>query len=113
MKPRTEERPWGSFREFIKNEPATVKIITVKAGEALSLQVHKQRREFWKILSGNPTVTIGSEVSAANPGDEFFVEPEIAHRISAAATDATILEISLGNFEETDITRLEDNYGRS
>jgi mannose-6-phosphate isomerase-like protein (cupin superfamily) len=37
------ERPWGNFRQFTKNEFSTVKIITVRPNETLSLQSHSRR----------------------------------------------------------------------
>ena len=39
-----DERPWGAFERFTLNEPSTVKIITVNAGQTLSLQRHEHRR---------------------------------------------------------------------
>ena len=59
--PYHEDRPWGSFERFTLNEPSTVKIITVKSGEAFSLQKHKGRDEWWKILQGDGTATIGGQ----------------------------------------------------
>jgi mannose-6-phosphate isomerase-like protein (cupin superfamily) len=112
IKPYTEERPWGNFERFTQNESSTVKIITVKAGEGLSLQYHAKRAEFWKVLAGAPTITIGEKISQAKPGDEFFVAPQEKHRIQAGESEARILEVALGEFDETDIVRLEDKYGR-
>ncbi|MEK7564286.1 MAG: phosphomannose isomerase type II C-terminal cupin domain [Patescibacteria group bacterium] len=108
----TEERPWGKFEQFTHNEISTIKIITVKTGEAFSLQSHKNRREFWKILSGSPEVTIGDSVVTASKGDEFNVPPMTKHRVRSVGVDTEILEIVLGIFDENDITRLEDKYGR-
>lgn len=113
MKTFTVERPWGKFEQFTQNEPVTVKIITVNTGEAFSLQYHKKRTEFWQILSGNPEVFIGDKVILAKPGDKFEVSPETNHRIQARDFQAEILEISLGEFDEDDIVRLEDKYGRA
>jgi mannose-6-phosphate isomerase-like protein (cupin superfamily) len=114
MKPFTEDRPWGNFRQFTHNEPSTVKIITVKAGEAFSLQYHNHRTEFWHILSGDPQVTCGEKVIRAKPGDEFLIEPKMHHRVAAGKTDTVFLEVAFGDFNETgDIIRLEDNYGRA
>ncbi|MBU4480413.1 phosphomannose isomerase type II C-terminal cupin domain [Patescibacteria group bacterium] len=108
----TEKRPWGEFKEFTKNEKATVKIITVKAGEKISLQLHHNREEFWKVLSGNPTIQIGEEKTEAKTGDEFFVPKETKHRISANDSSAEILEIAFGEFDENDEVRFDDDYGR-
>jgi len=105
-------RPWGSFIEFTKNDPTTVKIIIVNPNEEFSLQYHKNREEFWRVLSGNPTITIGDKEFTAKKGDEFIVEKGENHRISAEDTEARILEISFGEFDENDIVRLKDKYGR-
>jgi len=112
MKSHTETRPWGNFEEFTKNEKSTVKILTIKAGERLSLQLHHKREEFYKILSGNPIIQIGDMKKEAKVGDEFFIHKEEKHRISAQNETAKILEISFGDFDENDELRIEDDYGR-
>lgn len=111
--PKTSQRPWGNFRQFTNGEPSTVKIITVETGERLSLQYHHHRQEFWMVLSGQPEVTIGTEVKKAEPGDEFKIAETVPHRLAAPSGPAEILEISFGQFDENDIVRLEDDYGRS
>ena len=113
LKPFTEERPWGGFREFTLNSPSTVKILFVKKGEAFSLQTHHKRIEFWRVLVGTPDITIGDKIITAKVGDEFEIHPETNHRISAANDDVEVLEIARGEFDESDITRLEDKYGRT
>lgn len=112
MKSTTHTRPWGTFVEFTKNELSTVKILIVNPGEEFSLQYHKNRREFWRVLSGTPTVIIGNEKINAKEGDEFTVEKGEQHRISAKDSEARILEISFGEFDEDDIVRVKDKYGR-
>jgi len=108
----TEKRPWGFFTQYIKNEQATVKIISVKEGASLSLQYHQNREEFWHVLSGIGTVTIGKKKYIAKAGKEFVVPPTVLHRISAT-TPLLILEIATGMFDEADITRVQDEYGRA
>ncbi|OGI95735.1 mannose-6-phosphate isomerase [Candidatus Nomurabacteria bacterium RIFCSPLOWO2_01_FULL_42_17] len=113
FKPFQEERPWGNFRQFTHNSLSTVKIIFVKKGEAFSLQYHNHRTEFWKVLSGTPEITLGESIINAKFGDEFVILPKTNHRVYAASTDAEILEISSGDFDENDIVRIEDKYGRA
>ncbi len=110
--PFVERRPWGEFRQYTKNESVTVKTIFVKSGEILSLQYHKKRDEFWRILRGTPEVTIGETVTSAKIGDEFKIPVGVLHRVKAVGSDAEFLEISFGEFDEDDIVRTEDNYGR-
>jgi len=107
-----EERPWGYFRQFTKNEETTVKIIVVNSGEQLSLQSHERRGEFWKITKGSGLVEIGDEKKDASIGDEFIILKGQKHRITAGAEGAEFIEISFGDFEEGDIVRYEDKYNR-
>ena len=111
-KPYHEERPWGAFIEFSKNTPSTVKLLTVNAGEALSLQKHTKRSEFWRIISGNGYITIGNTRTTATPEAEFFIPSNTEHRIEAGNQLLVVLEIAFGTFEDNDIIRLEDRYGR-
>jgi len=112
MKSITHTRPWGSFIEFTKNKPSTVKILVVAPGEEFSLQYHRNREEFWRVLEGTPVVIIGDKEFSAKQDDEFFVGKGEKHRISAKDTEVKILEISFGEFDENDIVRIEDKYGR-
>lgn len=108
-----EIRPWGNFERFTLNESTTVKIVTVNAGEGISLQTHKHRDEFWRILSGSGTVTLDSLEHEARPGDTFFCKRGMRHRVEGGPEGLVFLEIAFGDFDEGDITRLEDRYGRT
>ncbi len=114
QKPYEENRPWGHFRRFTQNAKSTVKIIVVNPGETLSLQSHEKRAEFWHVISGTGTVEIDGVASPASKGAEFSVSVGSKHRLSADAGAALeILEIATGDFEEEDIVRYEDKYGRA
>lgn len=110
--PVAVSKPWGDFRQFALNEPCTVKIITVKPGQATSLQTHNGRSEFWHVLSGDPKVTVDENETSAKPGDEFYILKQTEHRLAAQKETCQVLEVSFGFFDENDITRIEDNYGR-
>lgn len=110
---RRDERPWGAFEQFTQNEDSTVKVLMVKAGQQFSLQTHEHRDEFWRIIEGRGIVTVGAEQLDANAGDEFWVPRGSAHRAYAGEADLIILEISFGHFDENDIKRLKDDYGRA
>lgn len=112
MKSETTTRPWGTFTTFTHNETSTVKIIKVNPDQELSLQTHTKRKEFWKVLSGTPLITIGEEKIQAQVGQEFMIDENVPHRIGGGQEGADILEISFGEFDENDITRIEDRYGR-
>lgn len=112
-KPYEEERPWGAFRQFSHNEETTVKILTVHRGQQNSLQTHNHRDEFWHVISGELDLTIGEEVHNAKTGDEFWISRGTRHRLNGVGGNNRVLEISYGHFDEDDIVRLEDNYGRT
>ena len=108
-----EIRPWGKFEQFTHGQPSTVKILTVNSGQALSLQYHQKRSEFWKVISGEAKITVGDVVSQAREGDEFFIVRGQKHRIQSDDLPVKVLEISFGDFDENDIIRLEDDYNRT
>lgn len=110
--PYEETRPWGNFVEFVKNQPCTVKIITVEKGQAFSLQYHESRDEFWRIISGKGLATVGDQKKEIAVGDDYFVPRKSLHRIEAVDEPVVLLEISYGNFDEEDIVRIEDKYDR-
>jgi mannose-1-phosphate guanylyltransferase/mannose-1-phosphate guanylyltransferase/mannose-6-phosphate isomerase len=106
------ERPWGNFRQFTLNESSTVKIVTVKPNEILSLQSHTHRSEFWHVISGDGIVEIGETKKEAKIGDEFEIGIGEKHRLGAGANGVQVLEIATGDFDEEDIIHYEDKYGR-
>jgi mannose-1-phosphate guanylyltransferase/mannose-6-phosphate isomerase len=110
------EKPWGSFEQYTHNLPSTVKIITVEPGGTLSRQYHYNRDELWVILDPGATVEIGDEVLRPEPGDKLFIPRGTVHRLccdGSAAGPARVLEVSFGLFDEEDIVRLDDVYGRA
>ena len=107
------ERPWGQFQQFVSNETVTVKIITVEPGHRLSLQTHDRRGEFWKVLDGPIEVTVGERTWSAEPGENIWVPCGTIHRMANKGDRAgRLLEIAFGDFDESDIVRLEDDYAR-
>lgn len=109
--PFTEERPWGSFRQFVLNRTCTVKILRIGANQAISKQSHSNRSEFWVILDDGIKVEIGGKTWLTKEGDELFIPKGSIHRLSSGR-GGRWLEISLGDFDENDYVRHEDKYGR-
>ena len=110
----TVERPWGRFEQYTHNLPCTVKIITVAPGGTLSRQYHRKRDELWVVLDAGSCVELDGEVLYPAPEEKLFIPRETVHRLSSAdgGGPVRILEISFGEFDEEDIIRLEDLYGR-
>lgn len=111
MEPLLDKRPWGEFRQYTLNEVSTVKIITVKSGGMLSKQFHYHREELWVMLDDGLQVEIGGKKILAKKEDQFFIPKKTTHRISSEM-GGRFLEIAFGKFDENDIVRMEDNYGR-
>lgn len=107
-----QERPWGNFERLTLNELNTVKVITVSPLGKLSLQRHALREEVWRVLSGEGVVTIDESITKAKGGDIFIIPVGSIHRLEASEEGIVILEVARGEFDENDIERIEDVYGR-
>lgn len=105
------KKPWGDFKEFVKNKKCTVKIIEVKPRQELSLQYHKHRSEMWYFLDDG-FVQLGNKKESVKKGEIVIVPKKKEHRLIAGKKMLRILEVATGNFSERDIVRLEDKYGR-
>jgi mannose-6-phosphate isomerase-like protein (cupin superfamily) len=112
MKIYSERRPWGKFEKFHENKSCTVKLIYVNANSRLSLQYHKKRSEFWKVIKGTAMVEIDEKTSTLEEGETITIPRQAKHRVLALERECIILEISYGRFDENDIVRLEDDYHR-
>ena len=107
------EKPWGRFEQYTHNILSTVKIITVDPGGTLSLQYHHHRDELWVVLDPGAKVELGEKVLHPEAGEKLFIPRETTHRLSCEGKrPVRILEVSFGEFDEDDIVRLEDAYGR-
>jgi mannose-6-phosphate isomerase len=110
---KEDVRPWGKFRRYPHEEAGAVKIITVEPGGILSLQSHARRSEFWIVLDSNLEITLGEKVWRPRTDEEIYIPRGVPHRLRNTGTrPARIMEIWIGDSDETDITRLEDAYGR-
>lgn len=105
-------RPWGQYERFTLNEQTTVKLIQVNPGEVLSLQTHSKRQEFWRTISGKGIASIDGVDTELAAGVEVFIPLGAKHRVQATTEQLLFLEIAFGEFDEKDIVRLEDKYGR-
>jgi len=106
------EKPWGNFRQFCLNQQATVKILTVNPQGVLSLQDHEKRDELWHFLDDNAKVILGDKTIEPRAGSELFIPKRTKHRLIAKDSTTKVLEVSFGHFDENDIRRYDDQYGR-
>lgn len=114
---RFVEKPWGGEEIFAETDRYVGKILTIRAGHALSLQYHEAKDETMRVLEGRCELQIGAgpgerqlESRVLQPGDTCRIAPGVLHRL-IALTDVRLVEVSTP--ELGDVVRLEDRYGRS
>tara|TARA_B100001094_G_C17765200_1_gene592320 strand:+ start:191 stop:676 length:486 start_codon:yes stop_codon:yes gene_type:complete len=111
---KKETRPWGSFENLLDEEGHKVKKIVVNQGQRLSLQLHRNRYEIWHILSGVGEMQVGNCAWTVSAGDRVEIGKLEVHRITNEGdTPVVILELQVGECQEDDIIRIEDDYGRT
>ena len=107
-------RPWGYFESIDAGERFQVKRIMVKPGEALSLQMHRQRAEHWVVVSGRARVTRGDKVYDLVENESTFIPLGTKHRLENPTGEPLyLIEVQSGAYlGEDDIVRFEDRYRR-
>lgn len=110
-----EERPWGSFVVLQTDSGYQVKKLVVNPGMRLSLQSHKYRAEHWFIVSGTALVELEDSKFEVDKGGSVDIPSGAKHRITCKSDHPLIfIEVQTGtSFDENDITRYEDDFGRN
>jgi mannose-1-phosphate guanylyltransferase len=113
--PAAVHRPWGTYATLKEEAGYKVKRITVKPGQALSLQYHQQRAEHWVVVQGTAMVQVGDEEHTTLPGQYHYITVKQKHRLINIGLDQLVLiEVQCGAYlGEDDIVRLADSYGRA
>ncbi len=109
------DKPWGHELIWAKTDRYVGKILHVRAGEALSLQYHRQKDETIMVLTGKLRFEHFAEgeppkTTELGPREPFHVTPGLRHRM-IAIEDTDVLEVSTTELD--DVVRLEDRYGRA
>lgn len=111
----TVQRPWGAFRAVANGERHQVKVITVRPGARLSLQMHHHRAEHWVVVQGTAEVTRSEETFLLHENQSTYIPLGIPHRLrNPGKVPLLLIEVQSGSYlGEDDIVRFEDLYGRS
>ena len=120
MKNKIENRPWGKFEILLDEPNVKVKKITVKPGQQLSYQSHEHRSETWTVIQGMAGYTLDGSDGMIKNKDTLYIPQGAKHRIRNINTvqnnmDMIFIEVQhsdRGIFDESDITRYEDDYNR-
>ena len=107
-------RPWGNYTGVIKGNRWQVKLIEVKPGASLSLQMHHHRAEHWVVVKGTALIERDGEKSLLGENQSTYIPLGCKHRLSnPGRITVELIEIQSGNYlAEDDIVRLEDIYDR-
>ena len=109
----TTEKPWGRFIQYVLNQPVTVKILEIRAGEQVSYQYHHHRSELWIPLDEGACINLDGTMQRPEPMEPVLIPQGAKHQLIGESKDYRILEIASGHFDEEDIVRLSDKYGRT
>ena len=107
-------RPWGYYLSLVEANRWQVKLILVKPGEKLSLQMHHHRSEHWVVVSGTAEVEVDNKVRVLSENQSVYIPLGSKHRLkNPGKIPLTLIEVQSGSYVgEDDIVRFEDNYGR-
>lgn len=105
-------RPWGGFAQYANNEEVTISLMTVAAGQRLSLQSHTGRAELWIALDDGAIIQVDDQILEAKAGDEIWIPAGSKHRLGSGGEAVRVLEVAFGNWQQDDITRYADDYDR-
>jgi mannose-6-phosphate isomerase-like protein (cupin superfamily) len=107
------ERPWGGYQIIYQDFGVVVKILTVNPGKRLSLQKHAFRAETWHAATEGMLAVIGEETYEMEIGKSVAVDVGMVHRLINYSNEVgRVVEVITGNYDEEDIVRLEDDFGR-
>lgn len=112
------ERPWGWMEIICMNKNnCSVRILNIQPNKRLSLQRHKYRDELFLALDDGLHIEVMNEFSIfektiVKKGDYIFIPKNTYHRFSSMGKLVKSLEVSFGIYDQNDIERIEDDYGR-
>jgi mannose-6-phosphate isomerase-like protein (cupin superfamily) len=112
--PRRVDKPWGHEEIWALTARYCGKILVIEAGRRLSLQLHRTKDEWIRVLTGRLRLTLEDEagtddVSELGPGDSAHVPAGRRHRYEAVER-VELIEVSTPELD--DVVRLQDDYGR-
>ena len=107
-------RPWGYYLSVVEESRWQVKLIKVKPGEKLSLQMHHHRSEHWIVVSGTAKVELDNKSHILSENESIYIPLGSKHRlINPGKIPLILIEVQSGSYVgEDDIIRFDDKYGR-
>jgi mannose-1-phosphate guanylyltransferase/mannose-6-phosphate isomerase len=107
-------RPWGYFETLNIGPRFQVKLLHVKPGGKLSMQMHHHRSEHWIVVQGTAQVSIGERDQLVRENESVYIFATQWHRLqNPGKVPVEIIEVQIGSYlGEDDIERTDDIYNR-
>lgn len=108
-------RPWGYFETLSLGPRFQVKLLHVKPGGKLSMQMHHHRSEHWIVVQGTANVFIGDTEKLVRENESVYIFATQWHRLeNPGKVPLQIIEVQIGTYlGEDDIVRTDDIYCRA
>jgi mannose-1-phosphate guanylyltransferase / mannose-6-phosphate isomerase len=108
-------RPWGFFASLNVGPRFQVKLLHIKPGAKLSLQMHHHRSEHWVVVQGTAKVVIGDAERLVRENESVYIVATQWHRLeNPGKTPLELIEVQIGSYlGEDDIVRADDIYRRA
>jgi len=108
-------RPWGFFETLSLSSRFQVKLLHVKPGAKLSMQMHHHRSEHWVVVQGTAKVVIGDREQLVRENESVYIQATQWHRLeNPGKVPLELIEVQLGSYlGEDDILRTDDVYNRT
>ncbi len=108
-------RPWGYFETLNIGPRFQVKLLHVKPGGKLSMQMHHHRSEHWIVVQGTAKVVIGDIEKLVRENESVYIFATQWHRLeNPGKVPVEIIEVQIGSYlGEDDILRTDDIYHRA
>ena len=108
-------RPWGFFETLSIAPRFQVKLLHVKPGGKLSMQMHHHRSEHWIVVQGTAKIVIGDSEQLVRENESVYISATQWHRLeNPGRVPLEIIEVQIGTYlGEDDIIRTDDVYHRA
>lgn len=108
-------RPWGYFETLNIGPRFQVKLLHVKPGGKLSMQMHHHRSEHWIVVQGTAKIVIGEIEKLVRENESVYIFATQWHRLeNPGKVPVEIIEVQIGSYlGEDDIMRTDDIYHRA
>jgi mannose-1-phosphate guanylyltransferase/mannose-6-phosphate isomerase len=108
-------RPWGYFETLSIGPRFQVKLLHVKPGGKLSMQMHHHRSEHWVVVQGTAKVVVGDTEKLVRENESVYIFSTQWHRLeNPGKVPLEIIEVQIGSYlGEDDIVRTDDIYHRA